>query len=200
LGQLKLSKSTGTRVDPTQIVSTYGSDVLRWWFCRDVAETADTDFTVQRLVDRANQDLAGGVGNLVSRIVSLVHRHRNGTPPDLEAAPLPAVADLPARTRGLLRSFELRQAAQAIVGAVSALNQHLEDTAPWRLAKDPTTARELDVVLSQQLATARVIADALAPITPSLAERARSHLTAAPALPTVQPLLPRLEATENFHP
>jgi methionyl-tRNA synthetase len=197
LGQLKLSKSTGTRVDPTHIVSIYGTDVLRWWFCRDVAETADTDFTVERLVKRANEDLAGGIGNITSRIVSLVHRHRNGTPPDPEAAPLDAVADLPARTRLLLRAFELRQAAQAIVDAVSALNQHLEETAPWNLAKDPTAARELDAVLSQQLATARVIVSALDPITPSLAQRARTQLTAAPTLPALKHLIGRLEAAET---
>jgi methionyl-tRNA synthetase len=174
--------------------------VLRWWFCRDVAETADTDFTVERLVRRANEDLAGGVGNIVSRIVSLLHRYRNGRPPDPEAAPLAAVVDLPARTRLLIRSFELRQAAQAIVDAVTALNQHLDEKAPWRLAKDPTAARELDAVLSQQLATARVIVDALDPITPSLAARARSQLTAGPALPALRPLIGRLEAAESLHP
>ncbi len=200
LGQLKLSKSTGTRVDPVHMASTYGTDVLRWWFCRDVAEIADTDFTVERLLNRANDDLAGGVGNVISRIVSLVHRERNGIPPDLDPAPLDAVVGLPERTRELLRSFELRQAAQAIIEAVDALNQHLEATAPWKLAKDPGAARELDAVLSQQLATARVIADALAPITPSLAERARRQLTATPALPALEPLIRRVEATDDITP
>ena len=197
LGQLKLSKSTGTRVDPTHVVSTYGTDVLRWWFCRDVAETTDTDFTVERLVNRANEDLASGVGNVISRIVSLVHRYRDGIPPDPHAAPLDAVVELPERTRGLLRSFELRQAAQTIVDAVGALNQHLEETAPWNLAKEPTAAPELDAVLSRQIATARVIATALAPIVPALADRARRQLTADPALPALEPLIDRLEVTEE---
>ncbi|MCP5028708.1 MAG: methionine--tRNA ligase [Actinomycetia bacterium] len=197
LGQLKLSKSTGTRVDPTHVVSTYGTDALRWWFCRDVAETTDTDFTVERLVNRANEDLAGGIGNVISRIVSLVHRYRHGTPPDPRAAPLETVAGLPERTRRLLRSFELRQAAQAIVDAVGDLNQHLEQTAPWNLAKDPEASRELDAVLSQQIATARAIADALTPITPALADRARRQLTADPALPPLEPLIQRLEAAEE---
>lgn len=197
LGERKLSKSTGIRVDPTHLASVYGTDVLRWWFCRDVAETADTDFTVERLVSRANEDLAGGVGNVISRIVSLVHRYRDGTPPDPDAAPLAAVADLPARTRRLISSFELRQAAQAIVDAVSALNQHLEATAPWSLAKEPTAAGELDAVLSQQLASARVIADALEPIAPALADRARRQLTADPALPAPEPLIRRLELAKE---
>lgn len=197
LGQLKLSKSTGTSVDPTHVTSTHGTDVLRWWFCRDVAETADADFSIERLVNRANEDLAGGVGNVISRIVSLIHRHRVGIPPDPDATPLEAVADLPARTRHLIGSFEVRQAAQAIVDAVGTLNQHLEETTPWSLAKDPAAASELDNVLSIQLATARVIADALAPITPGLADRARRQLTVEPALPPHEPLIARLEVAQE---
>lgn len=189
LDQLKLAKSTGTRVDPTLLTSIYGVDVVRWWFCRDVAETADTDFTIARLVNRANEDLAGGVGNVISRIVSLIHRHRGGTPPCPDAAPLDAVADLPARTRRLIASFELRRATQAIVDAVGVLNQYLEETAPWRLAKDPTAGRELDRVLSIQIATARVIAEALAPIIPDLSDRARLQLSAGPVLPPQEPLI-----------
>lgn len=199
LGQLKLSKSAGTGVDPTHVAMTYGTDALRWWFCRDVAETADTDFTVERLVRRANEDLAGGVGNVLSRVVSLVHRHHHGTPADPDALPLEVVAGLAERTRELLRSFELRQAAQTIVDAVSALNRHLEETAPWKLANDPAAARELDAVLSRQLATVRVIADALAPICPSLAERARRQLVADPTLPALESLIQRLDAAEELH-
>lgn len=192
LGQLKLSKSTGTSVDPTHIASTYGTDVLRWWFCRDVADTADTDFTVERLIRRANEDLAGGVGNVISRIVKLIHRYRDGIPPDPDAAPLPEIVDLSERTRQLIGRFELRQAAQAIVDALGTLNQHLEETTPWRLTADPADAPEFDAVISTQLESARVIADALRPITPTLAERARRLLAASPALPPLEPLFERL--------
>ncbi len=193
LGGTKLSKSSGASVDPTAIVAAYGTDVLRWWFCRDVADSADTEFHLRRLIDRANDDLAGGIGNAISRIVTIVHRHRGGVPPHPHAEPLAAVADLPARVRHLLRRFEHRAATQAIVDGVGTLNRDLEATAPWTLAKEPESADRLDVVLSVQLATARVIAEALAPITPALAERAIRQLTASPFLPPAEPLLARLE-------
>jgi methionyl-tRNA synthetase len=197
LGQLKLSKSTGTRVDPTYVASTFGTDVLRWWFCRDVAEAADTDFAVDRLITRANEDLAGGVGNVISRIVSLTHRHRHGTPPDRANPPLAQVGALPERVRSLLRAFELREAAQAIVEAVAALNQDLEATQPWNIAKNPTAASELDQVLSRHLATAQLIAEALTPIAPTLATRARHQLTADPNLPALESLIKRLELPDD---
>lgn len=170
--------------------------MLRWWFCRDVGVTADTDFTVERLINRANEDLAGGVGNVISRIVSLIHRYRGGTPPDPDARPLDAAAGLPERTRQLLREFEHRRAAQGIADAVTALNQHLEQSAPWKLAKDPAAAELLDAVLSEQLATARVIVEALDPITPSLAARARWQVTASPALPPLEPLIQRIDGLQ----
>jgi methionyl-tRNA synthetase len=64
--------------DPVALAGAYGVDALRWWLLRDVPRVGDTDFTVDKLVSRANEDLANGLGNLVNRVVSLVHSYRNG--------------------------------------------------------------------------------------------------------------------------
>lgn len=188
----KLSKSSGTAIDPESVVAAYGTDALRWWFAREVAEFADTDFTVERLVARANEDLAGGVGNLVNRLVTLVHQHRDGRVA-VDAPPLDAVACLPVRVRSLLRRFELRRATQVIVDAVAACNQDLERTQPWRLAREPHRADELDQVLARHVASARLVAEALEPIVPSLAEATRCQLT-GPVLPTPEPVFARIAA------
>jgi methionyl-tRNA synthetase len=67
-----------TSSDPVALASAYGPDALRWWLLREVPRVGDTDFTVAKLVARANDDLANGLGNLVSRVVALVHSYRNG--------------------------------------------------------------------------------------------------------------------------
>jgi methionyl-tRNA synthetase len=189
--QRKLSKSSGVDLDPAQVVDAYGTDALRWWFARDVAEFADTDFTVERLIARSDEDLAGGVGNLVNRIVTLVHRHRDGLVPEVGAAPIDTVACLPVRVRGLLRRFELRRAAQVIVDAVGQLNQDLERTQPWIVARDHERAGELDAMLARHLASARLVAAALEPIVPALSSAATRQL-AGPVLPPARPLVRRL--------
>ena len=84
----KISKSaaapaggTGGAVDsndPVALTAAYGADALRWWLLREVPRVGDTDFTVDKLIARANEDLANGLGNLVNRVVSLVHSYRNG--------------------------------------------------------------------------------------------------------------------------
>ena len=78
----KISKSTSGRArdgsDPATLSDRYGADALRWWLLREVPRAGDTDFTVDKLITRANEDLANGLGNLVNRVVSLVHSYRNG--------------------------------------------------------------------------------------------------------------------------
>jgi methionyl-tRNA synthetase len=90
IGGSKISKSglaaptggaAGETADPVALVERYGTDAVRWWLLREVPRLDDADFTAARLVARANEDLANDLGNLVSRVVTLVHRCRNGRVP-----------------------------------------------------------------------------------------------------------------------
>ena len=78
----KISKSArggaADATDPVALASAYGIDALRWWLLREVPRAGDTDFTVDKLIARANEDLANGLGNLISRVGSIAHSYRNG--------------------------------------------------------------------------------------------------------------------------
>jgi methionyl-tRNA synthetase len=187
----KLSKSAGRQIDPAQVADEYGTDALRWFFAREVGETADTDFTRRRLVDRANDDLANALGNVTNRIATLVHRH--GETISTGAQPLPGVVGLADAVCGAVADFRLRQATQLIVDAVAVLNRHLEETQPWALAKDPARRPELVGILDCQLTTARAIAAAVEPVVPDLARRLTRILGAEGEPPTPSPAFVRLE-------
>jgi methionyl-tRNA synthetase len=58
----KISKSGGTAVDPALLTRQYGADAVRWWLLREVPCVGDADFTPDRLVSRANDELANGAG------------------------------------------------------------------------------------------------------------------------------------------
>jgi methionyl-tRNA synthetase len=73
-----LSDFTAPGSDPVALAEVFGVDAVRWWLLRDVPRVGDADFSVARLVARANEDLANDLGNLVSRVVSLVHSSRGG--------------------------------------------------------------------------------------------------------------------------
>lgn len=191
-GGAKLSKSAGNGIDPVDIVDRFGSDALRWWFARDVSSTVDADFTVERLVRRANEDLANGLGNVVNRIATLVHRFRGGAVPDAGARPIPAAAGVGLIVRDRLAAFDLRGATQAITLAVAALNQELENTKPWKLPAIDDQAGVFDALLDGFVQSAACIAEAATAIVPDLAARIAAQLDRTSRLREPTPLIARL--------
>jgi methionyl-tRNA synthetase len=165
VGGAKLSKSAGDVVDPSAIVKAYGIDALRWWFARDVGTVADTDFAAARLVARANEDLANGLGNLVNRIVSLVHRYRGGEVPPSELEADAELRELETNVGKAIADFDLRGATRIVCDAVAALNREIEGARPWAIAKEvgPQAVSFLDSLLARYVEGARAIARAAAP-------------------------------------
>jgi methionyl-tRNA synthetase len=192
----KISKSSGTTVDPTATIERHGSDPLRWWFARDVAPVADTDFTEPRLIARANQDLANGLGNLVNRIASLVHRYREGEVPDTEVEIAAELGALLADVAGSLADFDLRCGTRLVIEAVAVVNRDLDAREPWVLARDESLAAHelLDALLARYVKSARAIAAAVGPVVPQLSARLLAQLDSSSTLPTPRPVFTRLES------
>lgn len=198
VGGEKLSKSSGNSIDPIGITGRFGTDALRWWFARDVAPIADTDFTTERLISRINEDLANGIGNFSNRIATLVHRLCSGIVPPIDIDPIDEVHALEGTVNAHLADFDLRKAAQAIVDAVGALNRDLEAKKPWQLGRheglDANERIRLEALLAQCVLSARIIARAVEPIAPRLAERLLGQLGGADQPPKPEPIFPRVRA------
>jgi methionyl-tRNA synthetase len=197
VGGQKLSKSSGNSIDPARLVADFGLDALRWWCARDVTPVADTDFTAARLVARANEDLANGLGNVTNRIVTLVHRYRGGVVPSADTDPIDAVRVLEQAVLAGITQFDLRTAARLITDAVTALNRELETTKPWQLAKHEDTGGNtrdrLDTLLARYIRSARVIAAAVEPIIPGMSLRLQDQLGRSQRLPNPEPVFVRID-------
>ncbi|GAA4696885.1 methionine--tRNA ligase [Phytohabitans rumicis] len=194
----KISKSSGTAVDPVSLVERYGTDALRWWLLREVPRVGDADFTVDKLVARANRDLANDLGNLVNRVVSMVHRYRGGRLPAYprsENDPLvTACRAAPAEVAAALAAFDFRRATAAAWRVVEEANRYVERVRPWQLAKEDDGAG-LDAALGVLADACRVAAEELAPFVPETAARVAAQCTPSEGLlPEPWPLFPRLDA------
>ena len=189
-GGEKLSKSSGASADPAGVVADVGTDALRWWFARDVPRSADTDFSVERVIARADEDLAHGVGNLVHRVTTMVHRLADGiVPPE-------GTLDHHERVRGefdaAVRGYDYRGAVAVVRGEVDAANRCVEELRPWTL---PRGSAAVAAALGELLGRTRVVVELVRPIVPATARRAAAALTTdgagrLPSLPA--PLVPRL--------
>lgn len=194
----KISKSTGGGADPAGLAERYGTDAVRWWLLRDVPRVGDVDFTVGRLIERANADLAGGVGNLVNRVVSMVHRYRAGRIPAGVESAVPA-AEAAKLVASALADFDLRAACTAVIAVVTDANRRIELTRPWELARaelagDRSAGDRLDAVLGDLLGACRAVGDLLSPLVPALSDAVLRQCTPVDgALPPAEPVFARLE-------
>jgi methionyl-tRNA synthetase len=179
----KISKSAGTGIDPVAVADTYGTDALRWWLIRDVPRVGDADFTVERLETRAREDLASGFGNVVNRVVTMIHRFGGGIAPAVPATVPGDAKDLvaayeraPATIDAALDDADFRTAAAALTDVVDAANRCIEATTPWTLAAagrngDREASARLDAILGVLLQSCRVLGDELTPFLPDAAAR-----------------------------
>ncbi|BCB83636.1 methionine--tRNA ligase [Phytohabitans suffuscus] len=193
----KISKSSGAVVDPVALVERFGVDAVRWWLLREVPRVGDADFTVDRLAARYERDLANDLGNLVNRVVSMVHRYRGGVPGPYqldEAGPLVAACRAaPGRVDTALADFDFRQATAAVWRVVEEANRYVEESRPWHLAR-AADAPALDRALGLLLAACQVVGDLLVPFLPAAAARITVQCTPVGGrLPEPHPLFPRVQ-------
>ena len=172
----RISKSTGNVIDPVAIVNEWGVDALRFYVLRELDIGPDGNWTDAGFKSRYQAELANGLGNLVNRSLSMLKRYRNGIVParsDELAADAAKAAD---ETRALFKQSELQAALQSIWGLVNRANQYVDQTAPFKLAKDPAQAQRLDEVLYNLAETCRVLAVLLWPFLPGTATKIYSQL------------------------
>jgi methionyl-tRNA synthetase len=172
----RMSKSTGNVVDPIEIINEWGVDAFRFYVLRELDIGPDGNWTETGFKSRYSAELANGLGNLVNRSLSMLKRYRNGIVPakfDELAAFAAKSAD---ETRALLKQNQLQDALQSIWSLVTRANQYVDQTAPFKLAKDPAQAKRLDEVLYNLAETCRVLAVLLWPFLPGTAVKIYAQL------------------------
>ena len=179
----KMSKSRGNVVDPNKMVDEFGADAFRYFLLREVPFGQDGDFSLTGMVARINSDLANGLGNLLSRTLTLIERTQAGLLPT--PGPIrPAERELEQTTVSLLNEvlprhleqLEFNRALEAIWHVVQLANQYVDKTAPWTLAKSVSDAETLRTVLYTMAETLRCLSLAAYPVIPKSAQSICSQL------------------------
>lgn len=173
-GGERFSKSAGVRLDLNEAISRYGGDAFRYFLLREVPFDADGTFSWERFEDRYNADLANALGNLASRVVTMIDRYCEGVVPAAERTPVDdldagAFAEYHASMDGS-SGYLLHEALGHLWSTVARANEYVQQEAPWALAKDPSRRSDLERVLAS---LSRQLARQAAAVAPFMPEKAQ---------------------------
>ncbi|MEP6889939.1 MAG: methionine--tRNA ligase subunit beta, partial [Nitrospirota bacterium] len=183
----KMSKSRGNVVDPNRMIDEFGVDAFRYFLLREVPFGQDGDFSEHAMARRANSDLANGIGNLLSRTLTMIDRNCDGTIPDVpqdylekesRKYPLLLYAKqqllMLGKTGGLDGFFEnlkFNDLLLYITTQATNVDIFIDEHEPWRLAKDPDKRKELDTILYTAAECLRIMSLFIYPFMPSTAKK-----------------------------
>ncbi|HVZ85242.1 MAG TPA: methionine--tRNA ligase [Terracidiphilus sp.] len=178
--QGKMSKSRGNIVRAETVQAVLGADALRYFLLREIPFGQDGNFSFDALVQRYNGDLANGYGNLVSRVVNMVHKYFGGVVPEVSAENASETA-LHAHAERAIAGFaplfddlNFSEALKALWLLVAETDGYLTANAPWKKPADRSDADHA-ALQARVLATAaeaiRIITALAYPILPDAAAK-----------------------------
>ena len=153
-GGVKMSKSMGNVINPSDIVAEYGTDALRYFLLREVSSFEDSPFTIERFKEAYNSGLANGLGNLTSRILTLSEKYL-----DLITYVRPSYKES-------LENFDLKKSMDIIWENIGTLDKYIQKEQPFSIIKtDEAKGRELIKNCVSQLYTIALMLEPFLPET-----------------------------------
>lgn len=175
----KMSKSLGNVANPLEFVDQYGADALRYYFLREISPFSDGDFSIKRLQEVYNADLANGLGNLISRVSKLCENANfKQTPSEHNGHVILEIDDY----KKALDEYRFNDALMLIFGKITKLDKYINEEKPWELLKQPAGSKKLqniENVLSHAVNQIQEIAILLKPFMPRTSEIITEQFTKA---------------------
>lgn len=167
-GGQKMSKSLGNVIAPEDVIAVFqpvagelSSDVLRYILLRHTNSFEDSDLTMEAMLEWYNANLANGLGNLSSRILTLSEKY-------LPSAPEISTNAIPNEFFVLLEQFDIVAATDYVWKEVQSLDRYIQSTEAFKVIKtDESKGKEL---ISEYVSRLHSIALMLSPLMPKTNE------------------------------
>src|SRR5712692_8641393 len=181
----KMSKTLGNTIELDLLNKYFSIDAIRYFCLREMVFGQDGRFGYEALIDRANSDLASGLGNLSSRTLTMIQRYCEGLVPsasiseetrlsakragvDSDAATISSVVEH-ARDEFIRHfdNFSFSRALEEAWAIVARVDKMISDAKPWDLAKDDSQKQTLNAVLYRAAESLRWLCALLYPVMPN---------------------------------
>ena len=184
----KMSKSTGETVDPLSLIDRYGTDAFRYFVMREMTVGQDAEFSLERFESRYRADLGNDLGNLLSRLLHMVHSYEDGKVPTAEVNESleQCLQSQWEKSRDSMlehfREFRFNLGIEETFSFIRSINKYADDRTPWKLAKsdEPDAKKELRTCLATMVEALRLASVAISPVMPQVHAQIHQRMNLEP--------------------
>ncbi|MFA6183551.1 MAG: methionine--tRNA ligase [Parcubacteria group bacterium] len=173
-GGKKMSKTLGNVIGIDEMLEKFGTDGTRYLLMSGGRFGDDLDLTMERMTEKYNNDLANGLGNLVSRVVKLASANDFQFPNDVNYEDFEATLITDDDISKLVKEMKLDVVLGNIMDNVRRANKHIEDNEPWKLAK--TDEDKFKQIMTNLFISLNHISDAITPFMPETSKKIKDAL------------------------
>ncbi len=146
----KMSKSLGNVVDPFEVMEKYGVDAFRYYLLAEIPTMKDGDFSYEKFETRYNADLANGIGNLVSRTITML---LNANQREFESESTRImdrfnIAKYWTEYTEKMDNFLLNEALAVANKLIKECDGIIAETKPWEFIKKGENEKAIEILLS----------------------------------------------------
>jgi methionyl-tRNA synthetase len=201
----KMGKTLGNVIEPAVLKEHFSIDSIRYFVLREMVFGQDGKFSYENLIERANSDLASGLGNLSSRTLSMIGKYREGAIPNEnitdqnfifakragvnpDSQELVSILEL-ARDEFMRHfdNFDFSRALETAWTVIAKIDKMISDAKPWELIKDENQAETLNAVLYRATETLRWLCVLLHPVMPRATKEIYRQIGLSEDISTIDP-------------
>jgi len=188
--QEKMSKSKGNVAYPEPIVRGFdqvagakvGNDALRYYLLRETVFGQDGNFSRDALITRYNADLANGLGNLASRVLTMIQNYCGGVIPQAHVVAGKAseqdaelLVDFSQDSLGVILAgydvFGFAGVFENTWAMIASADRYLALQKPWTLESDKSRRQDLERVLYIAAESIRFVCVLAHPVIPDATQK-----------------------------
>ncbi len=187
VGGQKMSKTIGNVIDPMELIKKYGVEPVRYYLLREIPTDDDGDFTEEKFKARYNADLANGLGNFASRVLTLAAQYGVGT--TISPKINEAIITVSEHYADSMKQFKLHEALQSVWKLIAVGDQYINERKPY--AKD-ISEEDRQQILGDCMHILGSVTGHLTPFLPETCAALAAILAKPAPVKLAKPLFPRL--------
>lgn len=176
----KISKSLGNAISPFELVEEFGADTIRYYTLRELSLVQDGNFSRTTLLERYNNELANGLGNLLSRVTTMIERNGGEVKINVEKGVinkdhsllLESIEKTWADYDKSFSDFRINQAVDSWLRIIGVADAFINLKKPWEIENK----EELESILSSLWLLLANLTAMVDPFMPETAEKMKQSL------------------------